>query len=381
MTGMAAGHLVHGMGTTLEAPTWPVITDQEAEEILAYFPDAGEVQALRWHSPRPFSSATLVQTDRDEFILKRHSARLRSPAALAEEHAFMAHLRAAGLQIPDVMTTRDGMGSIAFDEWIYELHRKAPGTDLYRDRTSWTGFLTDDHAFAAGAALARLHLAAKGYAAAPRKPAPLIATFTILPAKDPLMATQAYAEQRPALARFLAGKPWQRDLARLFAAFGDGLSERLAQQPTLWTHNDWHPSNLLWSGDHVSTVFDFGLAAPTCAVHDIATAIERTAISWLDLDQGSCAQLGDAQAAGRLIAGYRSVLPLSSHDVETIVRMLPLVHLEFALSEVHYFAGILDDRRQADMAWQDYAIDHADWFLTASGRTFLQQLDHELAFP
>ncbi len=370
-----SAHLVHGMGTALEAPTWPVITPAEAEEVLAYFPEVGRLEQLSWHSPRPFSAATLVRAGRGDFVLKRHHPRLRSPAALAEEHAFMAHVRAAGVSVPEVLITHDGTSAIAAGGWTYELHRKAPGLDLYRDRPSWTPFLSHDHALAAGAALARLHVAAQGYSGETRPPHPLVASFTILPAADPVIAAEAYVHARPALARFLAGKPWRSELDRLFASLGDGLADRLRKQVPLWTHNDWHPSNLLWSAEgEVATIFDFGLATRTCALHDLATAIERTAVAWLDFSEGSEPSI-DVDAARHLLAGYRTLLPFSPHDTETLVRLLPLVHLEFALSEVDYFAGILDDGAQAELAWQGYALDHARWFLSPAGTMFLRQLE------
>ena len=371
-----SAHLVHGMGTALEAPTWPVITPAEAEQVLAYFPEVGRLEQLSWHSPRPFSAATLAWTDGGQFVLKRHHPRLRSPAALAEEHAFMAHLRTAGVSVPQVMMAHDHASAMALGGWTYELHRRAPGLDLYRDRPSWTPFLSHDHAFAAGVALARLHLAARGYAGATRAPHPLVASFTIVPAANPLLAAAAYTQARPALARFLDGKPWRPELDRLFAKLADGLADRLRNQAQLWTHNDWHPSNLLWSASgEVSTIFDFGLATRTCALHDLATAIERTTVAWLDFSEGNPNPSVDVEAARRLLAGYQTILPLQADEIGTIVRLLPLVHLEFALSEVDYFAGILDDAAQAELAWQGYALDHAQWFLSPPGTTFLRQLE------
>jgi Ser/Thr protein kinase RdoA (MazF antagonist) len=370
-----ADHRVHGMGTGLEAPVWPAITAPEAEAILARFPGAGRLVGLRWHSPRPFSAATLLQTSRGEFLLKRHHRHLRAPESLAQEHGFIAHLRAAGLPVPEIMLSAERAGVIARGDWTYELHRKAPGIDLYRDRISWTPFLTHDHAHAAGAALARLHRAARTFAAPARAPQPLVASFTILPASDPLAAAEAYVAARPAVAAWLAGKPWRRTLGRLFAAFGEGLSARLAGQPSLWTHNDWHPSNLLWAGDgEVCSIIDFGLATRTCALHDLATAIERTAIEWLRLGEGTDEAIADPAAAIALLAGYRSVVPLSAPDIGTIARLLPLVHVEFALSEVDYFAGIVAEPDHAALAWDGYLIGHAEWFLAAAGRDFQRQI-------
>jgi Ser/Thr protein kinase RdoA (MazF antagonist) len=373
-----ATHLVHGMGLALVTPTWPAIAMSEAEAIVSRFPAAGNVVGLRWHSPRPFSAAALVHTSRGEFFLKRHHRKVRAPEGLAEEHGFIAHLRAAGLPVPQVMQTGAGIGTVSDGDWTYELHRKAPGLDLYRDSPSWTPFRSQHHAHAAGAELARLHQATHGFDAPARKPQPLVSSFTILPAADPLAAAKAYVDARPALTAFLAGRHWQHELSRLFDALADGLGARLAEQASLWTHNDWHPSNLLWTGaGEVRTVFDFGLADRTCALHDIATAIERCAFQWLELGQGADDGIADPQSALALIAGYRTVLPLSPTDVETIVRLLPLVHVEFALSEVDYFYGVLAEPDHAAMAWDGYLIGHALWFLSPAGVDFLTQVGQE----
>lgn len=368
-----AAHLVHGMGKALEAPTWPAITEGEAQGVIAHFPAAGPLIDLHWHSPRPFSAAALVRTGGGALFLKRHHRSLRSPAALQEEHGFMAHLRAAGVAVPQILTMADGASALAQGEWTYELHRTAPGIDLYRDRLSWTPFLSHDHAREAGAALARLHRAARDYPAAPRGPHPLVGSFAILPAPDPLVATDAYVAARPDLAAFLRDRPWRGELADLFTGFGAGLADRLAGQPPLWTHNDWHPSNLSWTAEgRVDTIFDFGLATRTCALHDLAVAIERTAIAWLDLKEDGMA--ADGAAALALLAGYHSVLPIDRADVATIAAILPLVHVEFALSEIHYFAGILNDPDQASMAWDGYLVDHARWFGQPAGQDFLRQI-------
>lgn len=377
MSGAApsASHLVHGMGTAPETPTWPAITPAEAEAILARFPGAGQLIGLRWHSPRPFSAATLMQTSRGEFLLKRHHHLLRSPEGLAEEHGFIAHLRTAGSPVPEVMTGEDGQGAIAQDGWTYELHRKAPGIDLYRDRTSWTPFLSLDHAHAAGVALARFHVAARGHEAGARTTQPLVASLTILPASDPMAAAEAYVAARPAVSGYLAGKPWRLELQRLFVALGERLSERLAGQSSLWTHNDWHPSNLLWSGDgEVCSIIDFGLATRTSALHDLATAIERTSIEWLRLGKGADDRIADPSAATALLEGYTSVVPLGAADIKTLVRLLPLVHVEFALSEIDYFAGVVAEPEHAALAWDGYLIGHAEWFLSRPGRDFQQRL-------
>lgn len=367
------GHLVHGMGIELEAPAWPAITDDEAAAVLDHFPAVGRIVSRRWDSPRPFSAATIVETTRGSFLLKRHDRQVRSVAGLVQEHAFVAHLAAAGLSVPEVMLAANGASAILAGDATYELHRRSAGADLYRDSPSWTPFLSLDHAHAAGVMLARLHEASRGFDAPARTVQPLVASFAILPASDPMAAAEAYVAARPALAAFLADRPWREQLALLFAALAKGLASRLADHEPLWTHNDWHPSNLLWASDgSVETVFDFGLADRTSAAHDLATAIERTAITWLRL--GEYDAIGDSSAALSLIAGYETIRSLDRDELKTIFRLLPLVHIEFALSEVAYFAGVLNDSTAAALAWDRYLIGHAQWFLSASGRKFLMRI-------
>jgi len=369
----STGHLVHGMGTALETPAWPKIEVGEAEAILARFPAAGRVERLLWHSPRPFSAATLIDTTRGQFLLKRHDRHVRSAAELAQEHAFVSHLAVAGISLPEIMRTADGASALAMGEGTFELQRRATGADLYRDRPSWTPFLSYGHAHAAGVALAQVHQASRAFAAPARTVQPLVASFTILPASDPMAAAEAYVAARPTLAAFLATLPWRKELELLFEALAGGLAARLADQPSLWTHNDWHPSNLLWAADGtVATVFDFGLSDRTCALHDLATAIERTAVEWLRLGEDDA--IADPAAALSLITGYATIRPLSCAEIETVVRLLPLVHIEFALSEIGYFAGVLGDLLAARHAWDTYVVGHAQWFLSAPGQDFMAQV-------
>ena len=352
------------MGTGLEAPSWPAITLSDAEAVLARLPAAGRLHGLDWHSPRPFSSAALARSDTGPLFLKRHHRRLRSAEGLAAEHAFIAHLRARGLPVAEILSDADGATALTAGDWVWEVHRQAPGADLYRERHSWTPFLGLDHARAAGGALARLHDAAEGFAALARPAEPLVTSLTILPAVDPVAAAATYIAARPALAGYLADKDWRGVLARLLAGW-DGAA--LRAQPALWTHNDWHPSNLLWAEDGtVATVLDFGLADRTCALHDLATALERCAVRWLESDAG--AEIVQAEA---LLAGYAEVRPLPAADRGLLARLLPLVHIEFALSEADYFAGVLGRAQDADLAWHGYLIGHAAWFGGADGQALL----------
>lgn len=368
-------HLVHGMGMALEAPAWPAITMDEAAAILINFENTGALKALHWHSPRPFSAAAQLETSTGFYILKRHHLCLRDGDALDEEHGFIAHLHACGVAVPEIITAcaphSESRRSVVQGEWCYELHRQSLGSDLYRDRQSWTPYFSAEHAYAAGQALAKMHEASSRFEGRARGAHSLVSSFTIIPAANPLAEAEAYIMARPAIADYCADKPWRENLARIFERIGKDFSARVAAYPRLWTHNDWHPSNLLWS-DHgdVQTIFDFGLSTQTCAIYDLATALERSCIPWLAMEEAPC----DHVSARALLAGYHAILPLHPEDVDAVLDLLPFVHIEFALSEIDYFWGLLGDRKQADMAWYDFLIDHAEWFFSADGQAFIQTL-------
>lgn len=352
------------MGTELEVPAWPAIALAEAQALLARLPEAGAVTRLAWHSPRPFSSAALVETSNGALFVKRHAARVRSVAGLAAEHAFVRHCADHGVPVPALLTDAGGQSALAGGDWTWEVHLAGEGADLYRERPSWTPYLSAQHAHAAGAALAALHRAAASFAAPPRPAEPLVSSATILRSADPMAAARHYIGARPALSGYLAGTPWQEALAARFAHWdAAALAQRLQALPAQWGHNDWHPSNLLWRADGtVAAVLDFGLADAGGALFDLAIAIERACVTWLDPQPE--ARIADAEA---LLAGYGA----SAAERAVLARLLPLVHIEFALSEVDYFHGVLGRRGDADLAWHGYALGHADWFARAPGAALL----------
>ncbi|TJZ93115.1 phosphotransferase enzyme family protein [Actinacidiphila oryziradicis] len=359
--------LAHGLGTEPVAPDWPPLTDAEVGDVLG----GGPVRVL-WRSPRPLSAAALVESERLLFV-KRHHVSVRTEEGLAEEHAFLRHLRERGAPVVDVLSV------VRLGEWVYEVHTAGTGTDLYQDALSWSPFASAGHAGAAGAVLARLHLAAEGYRAPHRQVQPLVASFTVFASADPAAALERYVARRPALAAALADQPWRTDTERVHLPLHRRLAPLLDDLEPLWTHNDWHASNLLWdvAGSEaaaVTTVLDFGLSDRTTAVHDLATAIERNIVQWLDLPSGSVrVQLDHLDA---LLRGYTSVRPLSAAESAALPELLPLVHAEFALSELDYFHGVTGSAASSALAY-DYYLGHAEWFTTPDGRGLLEHLRRE----
>jgi Ser/Thr protein kinase RdoA (MazF antagonist) len=355
------------MGTEPVAPDWPPLTDGEAASVLG---GPGPVRVL-WRSPRPLSAAALVDgPGRGLVFVKRHHVSVRTAASLGEEHRFLRHLRERGVPVVEVLDV------VTLGEWVYEVHTAGRGTDLYQDALSWTPFLSVGHARAAGGALARLHLAAEGYDAPRRGPQPLVASFTVFADADPPAALERYVARRPALAAALAGRPWREDVVRIHLPFHARLAPLLDKLEPMWTHNDWHASNLLWDvgvagTSEVSTVLDFGLSDRTTAVHDLATAIERNVVQWLDLPTGQVRV--ELEHLDALLDGYTAVRPLSAAEAAALPELLPLVHAEFALSEVDYFHGVVGSAGNTELAYE-YFTGHAEWFAGARGAGLLARV-------
>ena len=402
--GPAAG-LVHGMGKDLAEPDWAPLTGGEVSAVLAGYgvpaghspaaggtglaasgtgqpltPGTGTVVA--WSSPRPMSAAGLVSYGTGTVFVKRHHVRVRSAAQLAAEHAFAAHLGAHGLPVPAVWRTPDGRTTVARGDFVYEVHEVAAGIDLYRDAMSWTPFASTGHARAAGTALARLHRAAAGFARPARPAAVLTSSCEVITAADPLAAVDALARRRPGLARYLGGREWRADLTRDHLPAIGRAAPLLAALERQWGHGDWHPSNLTWDSPgpdaDVAAVFDFGLADRTFAVHDLAVALERSTIAWLDLAESGRAGV-DTGAVDALLDGYQTVRPLGPGETAALPEVLPVVHLEYALSEIEYFADVVASPGLADLAYDTYLIGHTRWFRGPDGAALLGHLRRRLS--
>ena len=117
-------------------------------------------------------------------------------------------------------------------------------------------------------------------------------------------------------------------------------------------------------------MLDFGLCARNFALFDLATAIERNAIAWLELNRTS--DIAHADIAHALIDGYRQRRPLSRGDLHVLANLLPLVHVDFALSEVEYYHAVTQSQTNAALAYDTFLRGHAAWFGTDPGQALLQ---------
>jgi len=371
----------HGLDGSLVEPDWVPLTMDKVRTLLAAFPGCGEPVKILSVSPRPFSAASVVATKSEKIFVKRHHRAVRDREGLHEEHRFMRHLLANGVQVPRVFADSSGETAIEKDDWTYEVHEVPAGVDLYEEAISWTPFYSTVHARSAGEMLARLHVASLGFDAPPRKVQPLVASFSIFSADNPGAAVERYLAARPALAEDSVTHAGCREALEMLAPFHAQLRPLLSSLKPLWTHNDLHASNLLWSDSsgnaRAVAVIDFGLADRTNAVHDLAQAIERNIVEWLELREDSAPE-DDLHAhidhLNALLDGYDSVRSLSENEAVALAPMTALCHAEFALTEADYFLGVLHSEEKARLASIDYLVGHARWFRSAGGQKLLDAI-------
>ena len=380
----ASTQKVHGMGTVLVPAVWPPLRESEIAEVLSTFSGKSISTSrvkITWSSPRPMSTAALVVADGTLVFLKRHHHSVRSASDLRVEHNLARYLRGSTVQVPDVLSGHDGDSVFELGEYLYELHTPLQGHDLYRDAISWSPFTYVEHAEAAGRALARFHEATHDFDE-PARPAGVLRDAVLVNfSHDPALALEVWLSTRPNLRAPLAA----RGLAGDFDAHLSGplatASRALEELAPQWTHGDWHASNLTWTSSAktaaVAEVFDLGLSNRTYAIHDIALAIERNAIDWLDLARRGEVSI-DVPAVEGLLRGYTALRPLSFAERRALVAELPVAHVGYALSEIEYFGVVTQQPSDADLAY-DYLIGHSAWFSSAPGKDLLEHVQGVLS--
>ena len=370
------------MDTSAVEADWPALTNDEVRSVLRHFDQheamtASQAAVVSWSSPRPMSTGALVRFANGTVFVKRHHAAVRSPERLRAEHDLASYLRARGQSLPAVLRSTNGDTVIQEGDFVYEVHERATGVDLYRDVPSWYPFTSLDHARAAGCALALFHQAARDFSLPPSAPGVLASSTAIVASNEPLVELDRLIDARPGLARAVARRSLAEDFSRYHLPAIEKTSPLLGALASQWGHGDWHASNLTWSSRRpnatVAGVFDLGLSNRTFAVHDLAVALERSTVDWLDL-AGTGLVAADLGAIDALLDGYEEMHPLDECEWAALVAVLPVVHLEYALSEVEYFAEVVRSTTNADLAYDGYFIGHSKWFEEAAGLSLLEHL-------
>ena len=369
--------LGHGMGESLELKDWQDISAADLAQLQQLYPQLQGQAAVLWRSPRPFSSAMLIQVNQAAYFIKRSHRSFRTAADLKQEHQLIQHLAEQQLPLPKIICSKDGATAVELDDWSYEVHEKAPGLDLYADHLSWKPFFCAGHAAQAGKMLAALHKAAENYPAVQGRGAQqLISNQDLLLSDDIAQAIRQRIPNSPALSAYFADQELDQAWLSQLAHVHEKVKTAMQRAPKIWTHNDLHASNLLWSENsdqaEISTVIDFGLTDRNSAIYDLAVTVERNFIDWLALNQTQDIHIDEAGLQAFIQAYVKHAHPLQ--ELAILPELIKIVHTDFAVSELEYFTGITRNFKHADAAYYDWLIAHTAWFFKPQGQQFCQKL-------
>ena len=84
----------------------------------------------------------------------------------------------------------------------------------------------------------------------------------------------------------------------------------------------------------------------------------------------------DVQISGTgvLAKVVRQTRPLTQAELLAVALLLPVIHVEYALSEVEYFTSVVRSPDNADLAYDTYLIGHTRWFDSPEGSALLSHL-------
>ena len=378
-------NLGHGMGNDWEYKDWAHLTVSELHNLQPYYPCLqGGIQIL-WCSPRPFSSAAVIEVTQDavstdkigsrSYFIKRSHRSFRNAQDILQEHAFLRHLASKNIPVATLISSNCGQTTLEVGDLTYEVYEKAAGFDLYIDQQSWTPFFYTEHAAKVGSLLAKLHIAVQDFPELHgRSTRYLVSNQQLLESENIVMAIQQRIDNSPELSHYFADKNLDAVfLERIFQTHRK-IKHVLQQVTKIWTHNDLHASNLFWSTQsadaNITAVIDFGLSDRNSALYDLAITIERNFIDWLALEHTSQISVDEAGLSAFLQAYCAEIHP--QQDFSILPELLKIVHLDFAFSELEYFVGITQNLKHADAAYYDWIVGHVNWFFTEQGQQFIQ---------
>ena len=334
---------------------WDPIADAEARAVLG----AGAVVVAR-HRRWLFAVAR-CRTHRGDVYLKRQPPMGRTLDQVAWQHRLANHLADRGVP------AARALGLVEHGGHWYEVHEPAAGEDVYAGADSWDPFAREAHAAAAGAALARLHLAGADFPdPSPQPQAGFVVQLDAV-ATAPARAVAALADARPAVADYLEVTGWRGDVADAYGAVFDRLRPVVPDLPRAPLHGDWQTNNLFFSGDEVSGIIDFHQADHGPRALDLAVAVERNCFFWNRISAGDDTAF-DLRHAAALIGAYDAVAPLTPAERAAFADVLQACQFEYGISFLDYYWGVEQDREKADWAWDTFVLGHARWWESGAGR-------------
>jgi homoserine kinase type II len=238
-----------------------------------------------------------VSTDRGRFVLTLYE---RLPAAELPFYLnLMAHLARAGVEVPAPAPDRTGA--------LFSLLNGKPAGLVARVDGAPVVEPTAEQCARVGAALGRLHVAAQTYRA------------RLTNRRGPAWWRQA---ARAVKGHLDAGQAALLDAEIKFqTGFGRGKLPKGA------IHGDLFCDNVLFEGDRVAGIIDFGFAATDFFAYDLAITVN----DWCVHGDGSL----DPERAHGMIAAYHAERPLTDDEREAWPALLRAAALRFWLSRLY----------------------------------------------
>ena len=279
---------------------YTTVTPDELSAWLARYA-VGDVSALEPIAAGIENTNYFLTTTQGRFVLTLYE---RLPAEdLPFYLNFMAHLARAGVEVPAPHADRTGA--------LFSMLNGKPAGLVERLDGKAIDVPDESHCAAVGAALARLHLAAATYR-------PRLANR-----RGPTWWRQAARAVRPFL------DPAQNDLltSELQAVSGYG-SYNL---PKGAIHGDLFYDNVLFVGDAVSGIIDFGFAATDYFAYDIAIAVNDWCVVGEGAEQGALIP----ELVNAFVNAYVTHRPLTVSEREHWPMLLRAAALRFWLSRLY----------------------------------------------
>jgi len=207
-----------------------------------------------------------------------------------------------------------------------EVHEVADGLDRYRDAVSWTPYTSLGHARAAGAALARLHVAADRFRCGPLSCRAHQRCELIVAADRSRSSNGWPAGARGWRPTWTAGA-WPDDLTRHVLPAIWRAAPLLAGLPRSG-HGDWHPSNLTWTSAGPDAVMagcstsGWPTGPSPCTTWPPPwSGLPCPGFDLIDLGRAEA----DLDAIDALLDGYESVRPLTPAEAAALPEVFPVV--------------------------------------------------------
>lgn len=277
----------------------PVSLQQAAAHLAAY--DLGEVVELAAIAEGVENTNYRLETTSGRFVLTLFEGRTDA-ASLPFCLGLTAHLAERGFPAPHPVANREG-------GWLGRLNGR-PAAVIEWKPGAWLRSPSTREQEAAGAVLARLHLAAADFDLGRDNPVGPAAWRRLAERS----AAAAGGEERALLDRAEAA------LARL----GDPFTDDLPAGPI---HADYFPDNVLFENGAVSGVIDFYFGCTGALAYDLAIALS----AWGFDAEGRA--IPEAIAAFQ--RGYEGVRPLTLAERRALPRLGEAAALRFTLTRLH----------------------------------------------